>query len=156
LLYLAEKTGRLLPPDLRGRVEVLQWLFWQVAAWAPWPDRTITSPAYAPSRFLTPSSATSRNEPPVRVLNKRLADREFVAGEYSVADIAAYPWVVPHEAQGQKGRGFPAPQALVPGDPRPSGHRARLQKAASVNPSVQHPDPLTEEARRVLFGQTAR
>jgi GST-like protein len=157
LLYLAEKTGRLLPPDLRGRVEVLQWLFWQVAGLGPMAGQNHHFSRYAPEpipyaieRYLKETNRL------YGVLNKRLADRAFVAGEYSVADVAAYPWVVPHERQGQKLEDFPHLKRWFQAiHDRPATVRA-YERAASVNPSVNTRTTLTEEARRVLFGQTAR
>ncbi len=157
LLYLAEKTGRLLPPDLHGRFEVIQWLFWQAAGLGPMAgqnhhfDRYAPEPIpYAIERYVKETNRL------YGVLNKRLAERAFVAGQFSIADIAAYPWVVPHEAQRQNLDDFPYLkrwfQAL---HDRPATVRA-YEKAASVNPSAKAGTPLTEEARRVLFGQTAR
>ncbi len=88
------------------------------------------------------------------VLNKRLADRAFIAGQYSIADIAAYPWIVPHEAQRQKLEDFPHLKRWFQAiHDRPATVRA-YEKAASVN--TQTTLTLTEETRRVLFGQTAR
>lgn len=95
LLYLAEKTGRFLPTDLRGRQDVLQWLFWQVGGLGPmagqnhhfnaFADEKI---AYAIERYV---GETGRL---YGVLNKHLADREFIADSYSIADMASYPWIV--------------------------------------------------------------
>ena len=157
LLYLAEKTGRLLPPDLRGRVEVLQWLFWQVAGLGPMAGQNHHFARYAPApiRYAIERYVKETNRL-YGVLNKRLADRAFVAGEYSIADIAAYPWVVPHERQGQKLEDFPHLKGWFRAiHDRPATVRA-YEKAASVNPSVNTGTTLTEGARRVLFGQTAR
>ena len=107
LLYLAEKTGRFLPADLRGRQEVSQWLFWQMAGWGPWPGRT-TIFGYAPERIpYAIERYVKETNRLYGVLNKRLADREFVAGDYSIADMAAYPWIVPHAKQGQDLNDFP-------------------------------------------------
>jgi GST-like protein len=156
LLYLAEKTGRLLPADLRGRVEVLQWLFWQMAGLGPMAGQNHHFTRYAPEpipyaieRYVKETNRL------YGVLNKRLADRAFVAGEYSIADIAAYPWIVPHEAQRQKLEDFPYLKRWFQAiHDRPATVRA-YAKAASVNPAANMSTPLTEEARRVLFGQTA-
>ena len=157
LLYLAEKTGRLLPQELRGRVEVLQWLFWQVAGLGPMAGQNHHFSRYAPEPI---PYATERYVKETNrlygVLNERLADRPFLAGPYSIADVAAYPWVVPHEAQRQKLEDFPHLQRWFQAiHDRPATVRA-YEKAASVNPSVNTCTALTEEARRVLFGQTAR
>jgi len=156
LLYLAEKTGRLLPADLRERVEVLQWLFWQMAGLGPMAGQNHHFTRYAPEpipyaieRYVKETNRL------YGVLNKRLADRAFVAGEYSIADIAAYPWIVPHEAQRQKLEDFPYLKRWFQAiHDRPATVRA-YAKAASVNPAANMSTPLTEEARRVLFGQTA-
>ena len=83
------------------------------------------------------------------VLNKRLADREFMAGDYSIADMASYPWIVPYEAQKQKMEDFP--------------HLHRWFSAIKARPAVvkaythsNPPAPMTDEAKKVLFNQTAR
>jgi GST-like protein len=109
LLYLSEKTGRLLPADVRGRVEVLQWLFWQVGGLGPMAGQNHHFVQFAPERI--PYAMDRYIKETARlygVLDKRLADRAFVAGEaYSIADIAIYPWVVPHERQRQNIAEFP-------------------------------------------------
>jgi GST-like protein len=109
LLYLSEKTGRLLPADVRGRVEVLQWLFWQVGGLGPMAGQNHHFVQFAPERI--PYAMERYIKETARlygVLDKRLADRAFVAGEaYSIADIAIYPWVVPHERQRQNIAEFP-------------------------------------------------
>ncbi len=108
LEYLAEKTGKLLTRDTRGRFETLQWLYWQVGGLGPMLGQNHHFSHYAPERI---PYATSRfiNETQrlYRVLNERLAEREFIAGDYSIADIAAYPWIVRHERQGQKLEDYP-------------------------------------------------
>jgi GSH-dependent disulfide-bond oxidoreductase len=155
LLYLAQKTGRLMPADLRGRVEVTQWLFWQMAGLGPMAGQNhhfaryaLEKLPYAIDRYVKETNRL------YGVLNRRLADRAFVAGDYSIADIAAYPWVVPYESQGQKLEDFPYLQRWFEAiRERPATVRA-YAKAAEVNPDSQA--ALTEEARRVLFGQTAR
>jgi GST-like protein len=108
LLYLAEKTGKFLPKDLRGRFTVLEWLFWQVGGLGPMAGQNHhfkqfarEKLTYAIERYVNETSRL------YAVLNKRLADRDFVAGDYSIADMAPYPWIVPHENQGQKLEDFP-------------------------------------------------
>jgi GSH-dependent disulfide-bond oxidoreductase len=100
LLYLAEKSERFMAADLRGRVEVTQWLFWQIGGLGPMAGQNHQIP-YAIDRYVKETNRL------YGVLNKRLADREFIAGAYSIADMAAYPWIVPHEAQGQALDDFP-------------------------------------------------
>jgi GST-like protein len=153
LLYLAEKSGRLLPQQLRGRVEVMQWLFWQMAGLGPMAGQNHHFSRYAPEKI---AYAIERYVRETRrlyaVLDRRLADRPFIAGEYSIADIAAYPWIVPHERQGQKLEDFPHLRRWFDTiRERPATVRA-YEKAKSINTQTE----FTEEARRVLFGHPGR
>ncbi|MGO3030588.1 glutathione binding-like protein [Pseudomonas helleri] len=109
LLYLAEKNGQFLPKDLRGRQVALQWLFWQMGGLGPMAGqnhhfkRLAEKIPYALKRY---TDETARL---YGVLNKQLEGRQFVAGdEYSIADMAIYPWTVSHELQGQNLDDFPA------------------------------------------------
>ena len=152
LLYLAEKTGRFIPADLRGRADVLQWLFWQMGGLGPMAGQNHHFSQYAPEKL---SYAIDRyvNETNrlYGVLNKRLADRPFVAGDYSIADMAAYPWIVPHERQGQKLEDFPHLKRWFEEiKARPATVRA-YDRAKAINTQPT----MSEEARKVLFGQTA-
>ena len=154
LLYLAEKTGQFIPRDTRGRFEVIQWLFWQMGNLGPMAGQNNHFSNYAVEKI---PYAMDRYRNEVNrlygVLNKRLADRPFVGGNYSIADMAIYPWIVPYERQGQKledfahlKRWFDAIRA------RPAVVRA-YEKAKEVNP---HPGGIrTAEERAILFGQTA-
>jgi len=152
LLYLADKTGRLIPPDLRGRNEVLQWLFWQMGGLGPMAGQNHHFTQYAPDPI--PYAIDRYVKETARlyaVLNKRLAERDYIAGEYSIADMACYPWIVPHERQRQNLADFPHLQrwfAAING--RPATLRA-YAKAAEVNAIPG----ISEEAKRVLFGQDA-
>ena len=154
LLYLAEKTGRFLPRDLRGRADVLQWLFWQMGGLGPMAGQNHHFSQYAPERI---PYATERYVKETNrlygVLDKRLADREFVAGEYSIADMAAYPWIVPHKRQGQDLNDFPHLRRWFEAiAARPATQRAyALADTINTAPSVSD-----EESRRILFGQTAQ
>jgi GSH-dependent disulfide-bond oxidoreductase len=152
LLYLAEKTELFLPHDARGRVEVLEWLFWQVGGLGPMAGQNHHFSGYAPEkiRYAIERYVKETNRL-YGVMNKRLAGREFLAGGYSIADMAAYPWVVPHERQGQNLDDFPHLKRWFeavrarPATLRAYERGAHLQSAA----------PMSDEARRVLFGQTA-
>ena len=98
LVYLAEKTGRFLPKDLRGRFEALQWLFWQMGGLGPMAGQNHHFTQYAPEKLpYAIDRYVNETSRLYAVLDKRVADREFVAGDYSIADMAAYPWIVPHE-----------------------------------------------------------
>lgn len=153
LLYLAEKTGKFLPKDLRGRFTVLEWLFWQVGGLGPMAGQNHHFKQYAREK-LTYAIERYVNETSrlYAVLNKRLADRDFVAGDYSIADMAAYPWIVPHENQGQKLEDFPHLKCWFEAiRARPATQRA-YAKAAEIN---QAPVVGDDESRRILFSQSA-
>jgi GST-like protein len=126
LLYLADKTKKFIAQDLRGRTDTIQWLFWQMGNLGPMAGQNNHFNNYAVEK-LPYAMERYRNEVNrlYGVLNKRLADRPFIAGDYSIADMASYPWIVPYERQGQKGR-FPEREALVRSDPRAARGRARL------------------------------
>jgi len=155
LLYLADKTRQLLPSDLRGRNEALQWLFWQMAGLGPMagqnnhfahaaPEKV----AYAIDRYVKETARL------YAVLDKRLADREYLAGSYSIADIASYPWVVGHERQSQDLNQFPNLKRWFEAiRARPATQRA-YARALEVNPPGA-PQPTAEETRKVLYGQDA-
>jgi GST-like protein len=153
LLYLAEKTGKLIPQDLHGRVEVLQWLFWQMGGLGPMAGQNHHFNRYAPEKI---DYAIKRyvNETGrlYAVLDKRLADREFVAGDYSIADIAAYPWIVPYESQSQKLEDFPNLKRWFETiQARPAVIRAYEKAEAFKNQAL---DP--EKSRDLLFNQSAK
>jgi GST-like protein len=155
LVYLAEKTGRFLPNDLRGRSEVLQWLFWQMGNLGPMAGQNNHFANYAVDK-LPYAIERYRNEVNrlYGVLNRRLADRPFVGGDYSIADMASYPWIVPYERQGQNIDDFPnVKRWLEVVRARPAVVRA-YAKAAEINPN---PSGIrTAEERAILFGQTAK
>ncbi|WP_330114264.1 glutathione binding-like protein [Pseudomonas sp. JS3066] len=109
LLYLAEKTGRFIPKDLRGRQECLQWLFWQMGGLGPMAGQNHHFNRFAPEKL--PYAIQRYMKETARlygVLDKRLADRAYVAGnEYSIADMAIYPWIDRHPWQEQNLDDFP-------------------------------------------------
>ncbi|MGY2288994.1 glutathione binding-like protein [Pseudomonas sp. SDO528_S397] len=109
LLYLAEKTGQFIPQDLRGRQEALQWLFWQMGGLGPMAGQNHHFSLFAPEKI--PYAIKRYVDETARlygVLDRRLADRAFVAGDdYSIADMAIYPWIASHERQGQNLADFP-------------------------------------------------
>ena len=151
LLYLAGKTGRFYPRSLRGRVDVGQWLFWQMAGLGPMAGQAHHFLHYAPEKVPYAIDRYVRETARLYgVLNKRLADREFIAGEYSIADMACYPWVLP-ERQRQDLSNFPHLgrwKAAI-------GRRPAVQRAYAlaqrINPNAK--PPTSDEERRILFGQ---
>ena len=154
LVYLAEKTGRFLPEDVRGRAEVMKWLFWQVAGLGPMAGQAGHFRVYAPEKVpYAIDRYTKEVERLYGVLDKHLADREFMAGDYSIADMASYPWIVPYEAQGQSLAGhthlkrwFDAVAA------RPATVRAYADARNVYAPAT----PISDEERAALFGNPAR
>lgn len=152
LLYLAEKVGRFIPADLAGRVEVLQWLFWQMGGLGPMAGQNHHFSQYAPEKLpYAIDRYVNETGRLYAVLNKRLADREFVAGDYSIADMASYPWVVPHKRQGQDLEKFPHLKRWFDAiAERPATQRA-YARAAEVNTQPT----VSEESKRLLFGQSA-
>jgi len=154
LLYLAEKTGRFLPRDIRGRQQVLQWLFWQVGGLGPMAGQnhhfngySAEKIQYAIDRYV---GETARL---YAVLNKHLKDREFIGGDYSIADMACYPWIVPHAAQGQKLEDFPHLQRWFEAiKQRPATLRA-YALVNKINP--KQGAAMDDEQRKILFGQGA-
>jgi GSH-dependent disulfide-bond oxidoreductase len=152
LLYLAEKTGKFLPKDLHGRFEVLQWLFWQMGNLGPMAGQNHHFSQYAPEKLpYAISRYVNETNRLYGVLDKRLADREFIAGAYSIADMASYPWIVPYERQGQKLEDFPHLKRWFDAiKARPATERAYARAAEFKTIPV-----TSEEARKILFGQTA-
>lgn len=153
LLYLAEKTGKLIPTDLRDRVEVLQWLFWQMAGLGPMAGQNHHFSQYAPEKI---EYAINRyvNETGrlYAVLDKRLSDREFIAGDYSIADIATYPWIVPYERQNQNLENFPHLKRWFETiQARPATIRAYEKAEAFKNQALD-----VEKSRDLLFSQSAK
>jgi GST-like protein len=154
LLYLADKTGKLISSDPRKRVMALEWLFWQMGGLGPMAGQNHHFAIYAPEKL--PYAIKRYVDETNRlygVLNKQLGKYEFIAGDYSIADIAAYPWIVPYERQGQSLDDFPNLKRWFHAiKERPATIRA-YARAAEINPKQ---GPMTEEDKKVLFGQTSR
>ncbi len=152
LVYLAEKSGSFLPKDARGRFEVLQWLFWQMGGLGPMAGQNHHFTQYAPEKIAYAIDRyVGETARLYAVLDKRLADREFVAGDYSIADMAAYPWIVPYQRQQQDLIDFPNLKRWFEAiQARPAVVRAYEKgKAINTKPTID------EESRKILFGQSA-
>jgi GST-like protein len=150
LLYLAGKTGRFYPVDLRGRCDCAQWLFWQMGNLGPMAGQNHHFALYAPEKLPYAIDRYIRETGRLYgVLNKRLADREFITGEYGIADMACYPWISP-ERQGQNIDEFPHLKRWKAAiRERPAVQRAyEIAKHINVKPAVSD-----EAARKILFGQ---
>lgn len=153
LQYLAEKSDRFLPSDVRGRFDTMQWLFWQMAGLGPMLGQNHHFVQYAPEKLpYAIDRYVSETARLYGVLDGQLADRPFVAGDYSIADMACYPWIVPHERQGQKLDDFPNVKRWFEAiAARPAVVRA-YEKGRAVNAAPT----VTEKARAILFGQGRR
>ncbi len=154
LIYLAEKTGRFMPTDFERRMEVLQWLFWQVGGLGPMAGQIGHFNVFAPEQV---PYAIDRYTREVRrlyaVLDRRLAGREFIVGEYSIADIASYPWIVPHAAHGQDLDDFPHLKRWFQAMAERPGTRATYDGVTDVYSKQDR--ALSDEARRILFGRSS-
>lgn len=153
LLYLAEKTSRFLPADFRGRKTVTEWVFWQMGGLGPMAGQNHHFGLYAPEKI--PYAITRYVNETNRlygVLDRRLAGRSFIAGdEYTIADMACYPWIVPWKRQQQNLEDFANLRRWFDAvRDRPATVRAYSKgEPLSARPAV------TEEGKKLLFGQTA-
>ena len=153
LLYLADKTRRFIPTDLRGRKAVTEWLFWQMGGLGPMAGQNHHFGIYAPQKIpYAINRYVNETNRLYGVMDRRLAGRPFLAGgDYSIADMAAYPWVVPWKRQQQNLDDFVHLRRwfdIV--RERPATQRAYAEgEPYSAQPAV------TEEGRKLLFGQTA-
>ncbi len=156
LAYLADKTQRFIARDLRGRIVVNEWLFWQMAGLGPMTGQYGHFNVYAPEKIAYAIERyTKEAQRLLGVLDRQLADRAFIAGaDYSIADMACYPWINPYTK---------APLDLVPFAnvrrwhaaiaARPATQRA-YAKGDAVNPSAGQ--PMSDEEKRILFGIGAK
>lgn len=153
LQYLAEKTGRFLPTDLRGRYQTLQWLMWQMGGLGPMAGQNGHFLLYAPEKI--PYAIERYGKEVDRlygVLDTRLGQTgAHVAGaDYSIADMAIFPWVRTHKAQGVELQKFPHVQRWY----QQLFDRPAVQRGLALGKDLRAP-ALTDEARKALFGQTA-
>jgi GSH-dependent disulfide-bond oxidoreductase len=155
LWYLAEKTGRFLPATPRERLVTLQWLFWQMAGLGPMAGQNGHFRVYAPQPIPYAIDRYTRETHRLYgVLDEHLARREFIAGEYSIADMACYPWIVPHTAHGQNLGDFPHLRRWFETiRARPAIARVYAGVEDVYAPAAQ---PLSAAAQEVLFGSGGR
>jgi GST-like protein len=152
LMYLAEKTGRFLPTDVRGRKAVLEWLFWQVGGLGPMAGQNHHFVQYAPEKIpYAMNRYVNETNRLYGVLDRQLAGRDYIAGEYSIADMACYPWIVPHERQQQNLDEFSNVKSWFE---RVRVRPATMRAYQKGEPYMNRP-AVTEEGKKILFGQTA-
>ncbi|MDF7773819.1 glutathione binding-like protein [Sphingomonas sp. AOB5] len=154
LIYLALKANKFYGETPRERTDILQWLMWQMGGLGPMAGQNGHFNIYAPEKVeYAINRYTNETNRLYGVLDRRLEGREFVAGsDYSVADMAIYPWIVPHEAHKQDLNDFPNVKRWFEAvAARPATIRA-YEKGKEVQ---AYQKPLTDEQKAVLFGQTA-
>jgi len=155
LQYLGRKTGKFYPLDERSRVAVDQWLMWQMGGLGPMCGQTHHFRQYAPEKIpYAIDRYTNEVNRLYGVLNRQLAGKNYICGDYSIADMAAFPWVRPYERQGQDLNQFPHLKAWF----QRMEARPAVKRAVEVGVEAQNTVDLSkdDEARKVLFGQKAR
>lgn len=150
LVYLADKTGRFLSADVRARTEELQWLFWQVGGLGPMAGQNHHFNIYAPEKVPYAMERYVKETARLyRVLDRRLADRDHIGGAYSVADMAIYPWIVPHQNQQQTLDDFPNLKRWFE---RMAARPAIIRAYETKETLYPKREPMTEEQKAILFG----
>jgi GST-like protein len=153
LLYLADKTGRLCPKDLRGRTEVVEWLMWQMGGLGPMSGQANHFRNYAPEKIpYGIDRYTNETNRLYGVLDKRLAGREFICGAFSIADCASWPWLLSHDRIGQNLADFPNLKRWY----EALKERASVRRGIDVGKELRTPGTMDEAAKKILFGQTAK
>ena len=149
LLYLAEKTGRFMPSDMAGRFRVIQWLMFQMAGVGPMLGQAHHFRAYAPEKIpYAIERYTKEGGRLYGVINQRLGDVEYMAGDYSIADMAIFPWIRSHERQGQDLNDFPNLKRWFDAiDERPA-----VQRGLEVLADRRATGPMDDKARQMLYG----
>jgi len=150
LLYLAQTVGQFLPDDLRDRTRVMEWLFWQVGGLGPMLGQNHHFSQYAPEKIdYAIQRYVNETHRLYGVLNRQLVGRAFIAGDYSIADMACYPWIVPHAKQGQDLADFPELKRWF----EAMAARPGVVRAYEKGKAVSSGATMTEDAKKVLFGQ---
>jgi len=152
LIYLAEKAGILLPTETEKRFDVLQWLFWQAGGLGPMAGQlshfvnyVLDDQPYAHERYFNEYDRL------LAVMDVRLRDREFLAGEYSIADIASFPWVIPYRRFGNDLDKFPNLRRWFDA----LKERPAVQRGVDVGKGWRRDEATNEEARKLMFKQNS-
>lgn len=152
LMYLAEKAGRFMPTTLKERYEVIQWLIWQVAGLGPMAGQLSHFVNYAPEPVpYARERYANEYDRLLCVMDNRLDGREFLAGDYSIADMAAFPWVMPYERLGAGLEEFPNLRRWFD----TIRQRPAVRRGVDLGSDWKRSELTDAKARKVLFGQTA-
>jgi len=149
LQYLGEKTGKLLPADTHGKYQVLQWVYWQIGGLGPMAGQAHHFLRYAPEKIEYPMRRFREEVARLyTVMDKQLAKHDYLAGEYSIADIACWPWVFRYDWQGQDLNDFQHVKRWF----ETVGARPAVKKGASVGQEwINSAQQMTDEDRKRLF-----
>ena len=151
LLYLAEKSGRFIPRDMRGRYQVIQWLMFQMGGIGPMLGQAHHFRQYAPEPIpYAVDRYTNEAKRLYGVLDRRLSEAPFVAGDYSIADMAIFPWIRPYERQGQNLDDFPNLKRWF----ESINARPAVQRGLALLAERRREGAFDKDAREVLFGAT--
>ena len=154
LIYLSEKTGQFFPQDPRVRYEILSWLMFQMGHVGPMLGQAHHFRGYAPEKI--PYAIDRYTNEAARlygVMDRHLADNDYFVGDYSIADVAIYPWLVPYERQGQDMNDFPNLYRWF----EQVGARPAVERGLALGEELRKPiEEVDEESRNRLFGNTGR
>jgi GST-like protein len=154
LIYLSEKTGQFFPQAPRKRYEVLSWLMFQMGHVGPMLGQAHHFRGYAPEKIdYAIDRYTNEAARLYGVMDRHLAENDYFVGDYSIADVAIYPWLVSHERQGQDMNDFPNLYRWF----EQVGSRPAVQRGLAVGEELRQPiEEVDEESRNRLFGNTGR
>ncbi len=149
LMYIAEKTGKFMPQDMRRRYNVIQWLMFQMGGVGPMLGQAHHFRGYAPEKLPYAIDRYTKEAGRVyNVIDRRLGEAEYLADEYSIADMAVFPWIRPYERQGQKLEDFPNLKRWFDA----LNARPAVQRGLAVLAEKRRQGPLDEKSREVMFG----
>ncbi len=153
LHYLAEKTGHFLPKNIAGRAEVLQWLFWQMGGLGPMLGQNLHFGQYAPEKIpYAIDRYVNESKRLFEVMDKQLTHREFIAGDYSIADMASYPWIFKHPYLQLELEKFPNLNRWF----ETIEQRPAVARADEIGASINTTPTVTEDSKKILLGQSDR
>jgi GST-like protein len=149
LMYLAEKSGKFMPKEMRRRYNVIQWLMFQMGGVGPMLGQAHHFRGYAPEKLPYAIDRYTKEAGRLyNVIDRRLGEAEYLADEYSIADMAVFPWIRPYERQGQKLEDFPNLKRWFDA----LNARPAVQKGLAVLADKRRQGPLDEKSREVMFG----
>ena len=149
LMYLAEKTGQFMPQEVKQRYLIIQWLMFQMGGLGPMLGQAHHFRVYAPEKIpYAVDRYTNEANRLYKVLNNRLGETEYLAGEYSIADMAAFPWTRSHERQGVDLSEYPNVKRWF----NAISGRPAVIKAVEVLADHRRTGEITKEARENMFG----